>query len=407
MAVAWQVASTPSPQPAPPAATKGWQALPFNETDWQRDGAPTYRIEDGILIFEGNGRGRLMSRHTYSDFELQVEFRLSAGANNGIALRAPLGFQSSRYGMEIQILDDRAQAQPDKRRICGAIYGLYPARKSAVRPAGEWNAIHIRCEGRRVQVRLNGERIVDADLNTIRNREQLRERPGFLRESGHIGFIQHNGRVEFRNLRVRELPTTRPPNQPPAGFTALFNGRDLSGWRSWYADPPEVARMTPEARQKAQAHANQQYLKHWRVENGELVFDGQGVHLITEKAYADFELWIDWNIDSGGDSGIYLRDTPQVQIWDHPDGSGGLFNNERHPNRPLFKADNPLGQWNRFRILVVGDRVTVWLNETLVVHDVPLESYWDRSAPLPPTGHIWLQAHGTPLRFRNLFIRPL
>jgi hypothetical protein len=407
MAVAWQVASTPSPQPAPPAATKGWQALPFNETDWQRDGAPTYRIEDGILIFEGNGRGRLMSRHTYSDFELQVEFRLSAGANNGIALRAPLGFQSSRYGMEIQILDDRAQAQPDKRRICGAIYGLYPARKSAVRPAGEWNAIHIRCEGRRVQVRLNGERIVDADLNTIRDREHLRERPGFLRESGYIGFIQHNGRVEFRNLRIRELPTARLPNQPPAGFTALFNGRDLSGWQSWYADPPEIACMSDSERQQAQAHANQQYLRHWRVENGELVFDGQGVHLLTEKTYDDFELWVDWKIEPSGDSGIYLRDTPQVQIWDHPDGSGGLFNNERNPNRPLFKADNPPGQWNRFRILMVGDRVTVWLNETLVVHDTPLESYWDRGAPLPKAGHIWLQAHGTPLRFRNIFIRPL
>jgi len=348
-----------------------------------------------------------MSRRTYSDFELQVEFRLSAGANNGIAIRAPLGFQASRYGMEVQILDDAAHEPLDMRRACGALYGLYPAVKSAVRLAGEWNAIHIRCEGRRVQVTLNGERIVDADLNAIRDREQLRERPGFLRESGYIGFIQHNGRVEFRNLRLRELPATRLPNQPPAGFTALFNGRNLEGWQSWYADPPDIARMNADERQQAQARANAQYLRHWRVRDGELAFDGQGVHLITEKPYGDFELWLDWQIEAGGDSGIYLRDTPQVQIWDNPDGSGGLYNNAKHPNRPRVKADNPPGQWNRFRILMLGERVTVWLNETLVVHDVPLENYWHRGAPLPSSGHIWLQAHGTPLRFRNIFIRPL
>ena len=120
------------PIPSQPSRHAGqepdsWQPIPFNETDWQRDGAPTYRIEDGVLVFDGDGRGRLMSRRTYSDFELQVEFRLSAGANNGIALRAPLGFQASRYGMEIQILDDAAYEPLDMRSACGALYGLYPA----------------------------------------------------------------------------------------------------------------------------------------------------------------------------------------------------------------------------------------------------------------------------------------
>jgi hypothetical protein len=388
-------------------AADGWQLLPFNESEWLRDGAPTYRIEAGVLIFEGEGRGRLMSRQTYSDFELQVEFRCSAGANNGIALRAPLGFQASRYGMEIQILDDSAYQPLDLRTACGAIYGLCPVRASAVRPAGEWNLIHIRCEGRRVQVHLNGVPVVDADLNSIRVRELLRERPGFLRELGHLGFIQHDGCVEFRNLRVRTLHVPRLANQPPAGFTALFNGRDLSGWQSWYADPPTIAHMSEEARQQAQARANEQYLKHWRVENGDLIFDGQGVHLITEARYGDFELWLDWQIEPGGDSGVYLRDTPQVQIWDDPSGSGGLHNNEKHPSRPLVKADNPPRQWNRFRILLLGERVTVWLNETLVAHEIPLENYWNRRAPLPREGRLWLQAHGTPVRFRNIFIRPL
>lgn len=384
-----------------------WKPLTFNDTEWQRDGAPTYTIENNTLIFDGDGRGRLMSKRIYRDFELQVEFRVGAGANNGIALRAPIGFQSSRYGMEIQILDDHGHTQPDMRRICGAIYGLYPARKSAVKPTGEWNTMLIRCVGRKVQVTLNAETIVDVDLNTIKDREQFRERPGFLRESGHIGFIQHNGRVEYRNLRLRELDAPRPHNQPPDGFTALFNGRNLQGWNSWYADPLDREKLSDAERQAAQARANEQYLKHWRVESGELIFDGEGVHLVSEQAYGDFELWLEWRIAPGGDSGIYLHDTPQVQIWDNPVGSGGLYNNERHTSRPQAKADNPPGEWNRFRILMLGDRVTVWLNETLVVHDTPLENYWDRSAPLPKTGHIWLQAHGTPLRFRNIFIRPL
>lgn len=392
---------------APALAQTDWRDLSFDETEWQRDGNPTYTIEQGVLIFDGGGRGRLMSRRIYRDFELQVEFRVSAGANNGIALRAPIGFQASRYGMEIQILDDRAHSPNDPKSLCGAIYGVYPARKRAVKPPGEWNTLRIRCVGRRVQVTLNGERVVDADLNAVRDPDVLRERPGFLRESGHIGFIQHNGRVEYRRLRLRELPQACPPNQPPDGFTALFNGRDLTGWQSWYADPPEIARLSDAERQQAQRRANAEYLQHWRVENGELVFDGKGVHLVTEHAYGDFELWLDWKIEPGGDSGVYLRDTPQVQIWDHPDGSGGLFNNERHRNRPTTKADHPPGEWNRFRILMVGDRVSVWLNETLVVHDTPLENYWDRNAPLPRTGRIWLQAHGTPLRFRNIFIRPL
>ncbi len=389
------------------AHASDWHDVPFNEIDWQRDGAPTYTIENGTLIFDGDGRGRLMSKRTYRDFELQVEFRVGTGANNGIAIRAPIGFQSSRYGMEIQILDDQGHTQSDMRRICGAIYGLHPARKSAVKPTGEWNTLLIRCVGRKVQVSLNTETIVDVDLNTIRDRDQFRERPGFLREVGHIGFIQHNGRVEYRNLRIRELDTPRPHNQPPDGFIALFNGRNLQGWNSWYADPLDRSKLSDAERQVVQARANEQYLKHWTVESGELIFDGKGVHLLTEQVYGDFELWLDWRIAPGGDSGVYLRDTPQVQIWDNPIGSGGLYNNERHASKPLVKADNPPGEWNRFRILMLGDRVTVWLNETLVVHDTPLENYWSRSGPLPKEGHIWLQAHGTPLRFRNIFIRPL
>ena len=119
---------------------------------------------------------------------------------------------------------------------------------------------------------------------------------------------------------------------------------------------------------------------------------------------------MEWQITPGGDSGIYLRGCPQVQIWDHlknPVGSGGLFNNQKQGATPLEVADSPLGDWNHFRILMKADRVTVYLNDRLVVNDTPLENYWRRNEPLPTRGPIELQSHGTPLKFRNITIQEL
>ena len=105
-----------------------------------------------------------------------------------------------------------------------------------------------------------------------------------------------------------------------------------------------------------------------------------------------------------------MRGCPQVQIWDPaqwPQGSGGLYNNQKHPGKPLKAADNPVGEWNTFRIIMVGDRVTVYLNDVLVVDNVVMENYWQRDKPIYPTGQIELQAHNTALYFRNIFIREL
>jgi hypothetical protein len=150
--------------------------------------------------------------------------------------------------------------------------------------------------------------------------------------------------------------------------------------------------------------------EHWRAEGGVLVFDGGGDNICTAGDYGDFELLVDYRIEPGGDSGIYLRGSPQVQIWDPAqwaEGSGGLYNNQQHPSKPLVRADRPAGQWNAFHIRMIGERVTVWLNDELVVDDVTLENYWDRDSPIYLTGPIELQSHGTRLAFQNIRLRPI
>lgn len=193
-------------------------------------------------------------------------------------------------------------------------------------------------------------------------------------------------------------------------FAPLFNGKDLSGWKGLVADPVKRARMTPPEMDKAQKMADESMRVHWKVEDGILVFDGRGESLCTEKDYMDFELYVDWKIEEGGDSGIYLRGSPQVQIWgpdQSPDGSGGLYNNQKNPSKPLVRADNPVGEWNTFLIRMNGERVTVYLNGILVADDVVMENYWERDRPIYPVGQIELQAHSTPLYFRNVYIRKI
>lgn len=196
-------------------------------------------------------------------------------------------------------------------------------------------------------------------------------------------------------------------NTPPEGFTALFNGKDLTGWKGLVANPPARAKMTPEQLANAQKKADEQMRAHWKVEDGTLVFDGKGSSLCTAKDYGNFELYVDWKILPKGDSGIYLRGTPQVQIWENPVGSGGLYNNQKNPSKPAKVADKPVGEWNSFRIKMVGEKVSVWLNGELVVDNVTMENYWERDKPIYPTGQIELQNHGNTLYFKNIYIREL
>ena len=194
------------------------------------------------------------------------------------------------------------------------------------------------------------------------------------------------------------------------GFTPLFDGRTFEGWKGLVADPPARAKMTAEELAKAQADADGRMRDHWQVVDGVLVFDGKGESLCTASDYGDFELLVDWKIEKGGDSGLYLRGSPQVQIWDpaaNPVGSGGLYNNQKGRSVPSEKADRPVGEWNAFRVIMIGERVSVYLNDRLVVDNVVLENYWERAKSIYPTGQIELQAHGNILHFRNIFLREI
>ncbi len=202
-----------------------------------------------------------------------------------------------------------------------------------------------------------------------------------------------------------------------SGFRPLFNGRDLRGWKGLVGNPKSRAAMSAEQLAEAQVEADARMRQHWSVEDGVLLFDGEGDSLCTVEDFGDFELYVDWKIPEAGDSGIYLRGSPQVQIWDSEHepyfrsgadkGSGSLWNNQIHPRFPLVKADRPAGQWNTLFVRMVGERVTVKLNGILVTDDVVMENYWDRNAPIYPTGSIELQNHGNTLQFRNIYLREL
>jgi 3-keto-disaccharide hydrolase len=211
----------------------------------------------------------------------------------------------------------------------------------------------------------------------------------------------------FVALAVTVAPAQdKKDNTPPKGFTALFNGKDLTNWQGLIAIN-QRAKLTPDELAKKQAAANANMLKHWTVKEGVIHYDGKNNNLQTAKDYGNFELYCDWKIGKKGDSGLYLRGNPQVQIWDNPEGSGGLYNNQKNPRKPLVNADKPVGEWNTFHIVMKGDKVTIHLNGKLVVDNTPLENYWERGKPLPARGPIELQHHGDPLWFKNIYVKEL
>jgi hypothetical protein len=220
-----------------------------------------------------------------------------------------------------------------------------------------------------------------------------------------------------------EIQTSVTP-KPPKGFTALFNGKDLSGWRGRQQDysPYVEAKLSREDLAAKQAEWNTDRDAHWSVDaaKGEIVSDGKGVFLATARDFGDFEIYVDWlMVNHNGDSGVYLRGYPQVQVWDPENpreerngaakGSGALWNdNPDNPGRwPLVKADHPVGEWNTFRIKMIGSKVWVWLNAKATVDGQVLDNYFDRTQPVLPRGPVELQTHGSEIRFRNVYIREI
>ena len=288
----------------------------------------------------------------------------------------------------------------------------YAGNGSYVRKDGMWNFSEVKIVGGRLEVYVNGYLVTTADKVTA-----------------HTKWIGYQGREQYRNIRVKTLPEGAElggcPCQHlpcPDGFTAYYNGDPEQLKTMWKGvttegkfDNPFVRQAaTKEEREAMQIIADKGRDDHWHIRNGVLYFDGfkGGYSLATKKDYGDFEMWADWRIMSiTGDSGFYLRGCPQVQIWDAHNqwhiGSGGLYNNQKNPSQALVIADNLVGDWNRFHVIMRGDKVTVWLNGELVVDDVTLENYWDRSKPVFPAEQIELQCHGDPTEWRNIFIKEL
>lgn len=394
----------------------------------------------------GKGGGNLLTEKEYADFILRFEFCLPPNANNGLGIRVPSPDVDAAYhGMcELQILDDGGSKYTDLRpyQYHGSVYGIIPARRdstgrclkatagngSYLKPCGQWNFEEVRVIGSRIQVILNGEMIVDADVAGIKgdgtDTLDKRPHPGLHNRRGRIGWLGHGSHVQWRNIRIKEVPPdfvvgSDAVKTAPEGFETLFNGRDLTNWKGVTTvekfDNPKVRQAaTPEKRAEIQAIADGQMRDHWHVRDGALFFDGfkGGYSLATIKDYKDFEMYVDWRtLSVEGDSGLYLRGSPQVQIWDAHNqwdiGSGGLYNNKKNPDKALSIQDRQVGDWNTFHIVMRGERVTVDLNGVTVVNDTVLENYWDRSQPIFPVEQIELQCHGDPLEFRNIFIREL
>ncbi|HUW60490.1 MAG TPA: DUF1080 domain-containing protein [Candidatus Bathyarchaeia archaeon] len=190
------------------AEEEGYVSL-FNGKDltgWTGD-TKGYVVENGNLVCKPGGN--LYTEKEFADFSFKFEFKLTPGANNGVGIRAPLKGNAAYGGMEIQILDDRHEKYKDLQpwQVHGSIYGIVPAKRDHLKPVGEWNSEEIIADGRNVKVVLNGETIVDANLDEATANGTMDEKPhpGLKNEKGHIGFLGHGSVIEFRNLRVKEL----------------------------------------------------------------------------------------------------------------------------------------------------------------------------------------------------------
>jgi hypothetical protein len=178
----------------------GWKVIDAKKDVW--------KAEEGLIICGGDNGGWLGTDKEYANFVLRLDYRLKSAGNSGVYLRAPDTGWISRVGMEVQILDDfdPKYAKLDFYQYTGSIYHVVAPTQRASKPAGEWNSLEVRADGRQVVVVLNGKKIVDADLDRcVKDAATAKEHPGLTRTAGKIGLQSHTDRVEFRNLRVKEL----------------------------------------------------------------------------------------------------------------------------------------------------------------------------------------------------------
>jgi hypothetical protein len=250
---------------------------------WEGEG---YAVEDGAIVCTPKG-AFLKTAKTYSDFVLQLKFKLKEGSNNGVGLRYPGTGDAAYAGMEIQVLDDKAPKYADLQnwQFTGSVYNVQASTQSKVnhlKPVGEWNEETIVCIGDHVKVILNGHTITDCFLNDL---EFDREKhPGAARKDGHIAFCGHGEYVAYKDIKVWDYAAGKSQlegnadNTAPAGFAALFNGKDLSGWNCMVegGNPYKRRALSPEALAKAQQEANTKGFQHWTAAEGEIRYSGKG-----------------------------------------------------------------------------------------------------------------------------------
>jgi hypothetical protein len=391
----------------------------------------TFTVRDGLIVCTGKPTGFIRSVRQYENFVLELEWRhMQPGGNSGLFVWAdPLPAVGTPFAraIEVQVLDGRetenytshgdvfaiqgATMQPDRPHPAGWMRCL-PSEKRC-RPSPQWNHYRVTCIDGTIKLAVNGKEVSGGTRCNPRK--------------GYICLESEGSETHFRNLRIRELPSSNPPPEECAplatGFVPLYNGLDLQGFR-----------------------AESGHQGHWKPSDWRLVYDGQSTaadkNLWTEKEYGDFELICDWRltrkpqptprpiilengeyarddagqikmmvVDDAGDSGIYLRGSSkaQINIWCWPIGSGEVYgyrNDATMPAEvragvtPKRRADHPPGRWNRFHITLRGDRLTVVLNGQTVIENAQLPG-------IPARGPLALQHHGDPIEFANLFIREL
>jgi Domain of Unknown Function (DUF1080) len=385
-------------------------------TGWKGEG---YIVEDGAIVCTPDGKN-LVTEQTFSSYVLEFDFKLPPGGNNGLGIHYPGTGDGAYTGMELQILDNTDPKYNDLKeyQFHGSLYTLAPAKKSGLKPVGEWNHERVSVLGSAVIVNLNGEVILQANLDTLSEANPKHE--GVKRRAGHLAWLGHGDRVSFKNIQILETPpAANVEGVMAAGFKQLFDGKTLNGWK----------------------HGNSQ---EWTVANGILKHSGkpgEPSDLWTEKEYGDCTLVFDWRwsgrgqmkklptvlpdgsnqLGKGGlpelteaedlDSGVYLRGNiqSQVNLWNWSIGSGEIYGYRTNPAMsaevragatPKMKADRPLGEWNRTMVTIKGDRLTVSLNGRTVIEETQLPG-------VPARGAIGLQHHGSAIDFANLWIKEL
>ena len=190
-----------------------WREL-FNGKDlagWRLNPTNSWIVKDGQITWKESAVD-LWTQEEFGDFVLELEFKCSAGCNSGVFIRTSDIEDNVQTGIEVQIWDSVGKTKLEKH-YCAAIYDALEPAKNAEKPIGEWNAMRITARGQFIQVELNGEKVIDMDLDrwseagknpdgtANKFKKPLKDFP----RKGFIGLQDHHKAVWFRNIRIKAL----------------------------------------------------------------------------------------------------------------------------------------------------------------------------------------------------------